>query len=90
MSNHLHSNHLVPFKKRRDVYHLPGGAADREERLTSQVDHDLSAEEQGFIRHYLGYADTLLRNAPREDSSPNENIIAIPGPEQEDPGDKAA
>lgn len=90
MREPLHSNNLVPFKKHRDGYHLPGGAGDEEEHLIEQVDHDLSAEEQSFVRHYLAYADTFLRNAPRESSSQNETVTASSGPEQEDSGGKAA
>lgn len=42
-----------------------------------RVDPDLSPEEQSYIRHYLGYADALIRGAeenalsePREADSP--------------------
>ena len=58
MRGPLHSNSLVPFKKRREAYHLPGGqdGACALERL----DPGLSAEEQSYVRRYLSYADALL------------------------------
>ena len=37
-----------------------------------RVDSDLSTEEQGYIRHYLGYADALIRSA--EETAP----LALP------------
>jgi hypothetical protein len=89
MTDPLHSQNLVPFKKNGTGYRLPGGARDEEEHLTGQVDPDLSPEEQGFVRHYLAYADTLLRNAPQEDSSQSK-VTAMPDPEQDDSDGKAA
>ena len=83
MIDPLHSQNLVPFKKDGTGYRLPGGARDEEEHLTGQVDPDLSPEEQGFVRHYLAYADTLLRNASKEDSSQNKNVTEMPDPEQD-------
>jgi hypothetical protein len=74
----LHSWNLVPFKKRRDVYDIPCVARGEDQRLIDQVDPDLSPEEQSFIRHYLGYADTLLRSAPVE---------VFAQPEEASPGD---
>jgi len=57
----LKSRNLVPFKKRNGRYNIPGMASEHEV-LVDRVDSDLSPEEQGFIRHYLGYADTLLQS----------------------------
>ena len=90
MKEPLHSNNLVPFKKRHDHYHLPGGAGDDEELLIDQVDPDLNPEEQGFVRHYLGYADLFLQNVPEEISSRNGDAPATPEPDPEDPANKAA
>lgn len=36
-----------------------------------RVDPDLSQEEQSYVRHYLGYADALIRSA-------EENALAEP------------
>src|SRR5215467_11878333 len=58
----LKSRNLVPFKKGPGRYKIPGVASEQEV-LMDGVDTDLSPEEQGFIRHYLGYADTLLQSA---------------------------
>ena len=66
MTDPLRSKNLVPFKKRRGAYHIFGTTAEDEELSLDQVDQDLDREEQRFIRHYLGYADTLLKNAPVE------------------------
>lgn len=65
MTDQIHSQNLVPFKKRRGPYHIPGMTGENEER-TLEVDPDLNAEEQRYIRHYLGYADSLLKHAPAE------------------------
>ena len=56
----LKSRNLVPFRKRPGKYKIPGLASEQE-ALIDRVDADLSPEEEGFIRHYLGYADTLLQ-----------------------------
>jgi hypothetical protein len=58
----LKSRNLVPFKKRHGRYKIPGMAPEHQVSL-DRVDSDLSPEEQGYIRHYLGYADALLRSA---------------------------
>src|SRR5580698_3598157 len=63
MTDPLHSQNLVPFKKRRGPYHIPGMTGENEEHALD-VDHDLSREEERYIRHYLGYADALLKCAP--------------------------
>lgn len=41
---------------------MPGMAPEETEAITDAVDPELRADEQSFVRHYLGYADTLLRN----------------------------
>ena len=51
----------MPFKKRHGKYRIPGLAPEHEV-MVERVDPDLSPEEQGFIRHYLGYADAFLRS----------------------------
>jgi hypothetical protein len=63
----LRSRNLVPFKKRPGKYNIPGMATENPISM-DRVDKDLSPEEQGYIRHYLGYADALLRSA--EDNVP--------------------
>jgi len=55
----------VPFKKRSEAYHLPEGGYDREASALERIDPGLSAEEQGYVRRYLAYADSFLENAPR-------------------------
>jgi hypothetical protein len=56
----LRSKNLVPFKKRRGRYKIPGMTAENE-ALMDRVDPDLNQEEQSYVRHYLGYADTFIR-----------------------------
>jgi hypothetical protein len=73
MTDQLRSKNLVPFKKRGGPYHIFGPTAEDEELSLDQVDHDLSIEEQRFIRHYLGYADALLKHAPAEAPEPIKN-----------------
>jgi hypothetical protein len=70
MTDPLRSKNLVPFKKRRGPYHIFGTTGEDEEISLDQVDHDLSREEQRFIRHYLGYADALLKHAPTKVPEP--------------------
>ena len=57
----LRSRNLVPFKKRHGRYKIPGLASEHEVLMDS-VDEDLSPEEQGYVRHYLAYADAFLRS----------------------------
>jgi len=71
----LKSRNLVPFKKRNGKYNLPGMASEHED-VMARVDTDLSPEEQGFIRHYLGYADAFLRSV--------EYMATEPEPREED------
>ncbi len=58
----LRSKNLVPFKKRNGRYKIPGMTSENEV-LMDRVDPDLSQEEQSYVRHYLGYADALIRKA---------------------------
>lgn len=98
MVDHLNSNKLVPFKRRRNGYHLPGLQKEAEEQVIDEVDPELRPEEQGFVRHFLSYADVLLNNAvaaPPDDQELSEtpstgtespsNVTEMPKPD-----DKAA
>jgi len=67
----LRSKNLVPFKKRPGRYNIPGMTTENQV-LMDRVDPDLSAEEQSYVRHYLGYADALIRSA-------EENASVEPG-----------
>ena len=64
----LRSKNLVPFKKRHGRYKIPGMTTENEV-LMDRVDADLNAEEQSYVRHYLGYADALIRGAEENASS---------------------
>jgi hypothetical protein len=81
---HLDSKNLVPFKKRRNGYHLPGLQKEAEEQVIDEVDPELRPEEQGYVRHYLAYADVMLKNPDQseavEDDQPpvQDNITEIP------------
>ncbi|MGZ4860609.1 MAG: hypothetical protein ACXV8M_13690, partial [Candidatus Angelobacter sp.] len=72
----LKSKNLVPFRKRQGKYNIPGMTSENQPSM-DRVDSDLSREEQGYIQHYLGYADALLRSA-------EENVPPAP-PEGEFP-----
>ena len=69
----MHSKNLVPFKERRGPYSIPGMTGEDKDHSMDQVDHDLSPEEQRFIRHYVGYADILLKSVPDPDLGPLED-----------------
>lgn len=58
----LKSKNLIPFKKRHGRYKIPGTTSENRVSM-DRVDSDLSPEEQGYVRHYLGYADALIRSA---------------------------
>src|SRR6476659_7501790 len=103
MTDQLNSKNLVPFKKRRGAYSIPGMTGENEEHLIDQVDHDLSSEERRFIRHYVSYADTLLKSvadaepvleksasAMPEDSSSTEITNQKNEPDQKGATDEAA
>jgi hypothetical protein len=62
MTDQLNSKNLVPFKKRRGAYSIPGMSPVDEKRPVPEVDQSLTHEEQSYIRHYLNYADMLLQN----------------------------
>src|SRR5512140_2592743 len=57
----LRSKNLVPFRKRHGRYNIPGMTSENQ-ILMDRVDPDLSPEEQSYVRHYLGYADALMRS----------------------------
>ena len=65
--DHLEGKNLVPFKRRRNGYHLPILSKEAEKQLIDEVDPELRPEEQGYVRHYLAYADVMLKNAEEEE-----------------------
>jgi hypothetical protein len=67
----LNSKNLVPFRKRRGRYKIPGMAVENQVSM-DRVDPDLSQEEQTYVRHFLGYADAFIRAA-------EDNAFAEPG-----------
>jgi|SRR6185312_7796476 len=74
MTDHLDSKNLVPFsKRRRSTFQLPAIRKDRDEEMLEQVDPDLRPEDEGLIRRYLHYADTLLG------SPETPNLTLVPG-----------
>lgn len=73
MSDHLESKNLVPFSKRHNGFQLPGVRKDRHEELLELIDPDLTEEDEGVIRRYLHYADTLLGEPE------NGNLTLVPG-----------
>ncbi|HEY2499685.1 MAG TPA: hypothetical protein VGK24_21710 [Candidatus Angelobacter sp.] len=78
----LHSRNLVPFKKRRGAYRIPGLTRENEPPI-GQVEQDLTPEEQRFVRHYLSYADQFLRSVPEEEyTRPAEEINETIQPEK--------
>lgn len=72
MVEHLDSTKLVPFKKRGDGYHLPGLTKEHDEQVIDEVDPELRPEEQGYVRHYLAYADIFLKNVESEPAEEEE------------------
>ncbi len=66
MADHLDSKNLVPFKRKSNGYHLPFLGKEQEQEIIDQVDPDLRPEEQRYVRHFLAYADTFLKNAKEE------------------------
>jgi len=73
----LKSKNLVPFRKRHGRYKIPGMTSENEV-LMDRVDTDLSPEEQSYVRHYLGYADALIRMT-------EESALTEPTPESAPP-----
>ena len=78
MTDHLDSSKLVPFRKRGNGYHLPGLTKEHEEQIIDEVDPELRPEEQGYVRHYLGYADIFLQRAETEPETETEEHPAAP------------
>ncbi|MGB9120126.1 MAG: hypothetical protein WCE73_05890 [Candidatus Angelobacter sp.] len=70
----LRSKNLVPFKKRHGRYNIPGMTSENQV-LMDRVDPDLSPEEQSYVRHYLGYADALMRGV-EENALPTSEVAA--------------
>src|SRR4029077_83864 len=67
MADHLESKNFEPFKKRHhNGYHLPNLAKEQAEEIINDVDPELRPEEQGYVRHYLSYADIMLKRAEDE------------------------
>lgn len=64
MADHLDSKNLIPFARRRNGFQLPAVRKDRDEQMLEEVDPDLTPEDEGVIRRYLHYADTLLGSSP--------------------------
>lgn len=73
----LRSKNLVPFKKRNGRYKIPGMTSENEV-LMDRVDPDLSPEEQSYVRHYLGYADALMRSV-EENPLPERSEVSASG-----------
>jgi hypothetical protein len=88
----LRSKNLVPFKKRVGRYKIPGMTSE-DEILMDQVDPDLSPEEQSYVRHYLGYADALIRSAQENalpDRLPESPRSSNEGQQHQPPADQPA
>lgn len=64
MADHLDSKNLIPFARRGNGFQLPAVRKDRDEQMLEEVDPDLTPEDEGVIRRYLHYADTLLGSSP--------------------------
>jgi hypothetical protein len=84
MADHLDSKNLIPFSRRHNGFQLPGAKRDRDDEMLEQIDPDLSAEDEGVIRRYLHYADTLLGGPETEgltlvpDGGPAKRLAAVP------------
>jgi hypothetical protein len=88
----LKSKNLVPFRKRHGRYKIPGMTSEHEV-LIDRVDADLSSEEQTYVRHYLGYADALIRGAEKPtspDLSEADSPESLPLTEEDLPNKPAA
>lgn len=79
----LNSKNLVPFRKRRGRYKIPGMAPENTVSM-ERVDPDLTQEEQSYVRHFLGYADAFIRaaeeNAFVEPAAADSQENAAPAP----------
>jgi hypothetical protein len=91
----LKSRNLVPFKRRQGKYNIPGMTTENQGSM-DRVDTDLSPEEQSYVRHYLGYADALIRSAEENDSpkakevsSPESALSTGERMEQQPPAEKS-
>jgi hypothetical protein len=72
MADHLESKHFEPFKKRHhNGYHLPNMAREQEEQIIDDVDPELRPEEQGYVRHFLAYADIMLKHTEAPPEQPD-------------------
>jgi hypothetical protein len=96
MADHLESKNFEPFKKRgRNGYHLPNLGKEQDEQVINDVDPELRPEEQGYVRHYLGYADIMLKHAEEEppeqpDASHDAGKVTEMPRKESDTNDKAA
>jgi hypothetical protein len=94
MADHLDSKNLVPFSRRNNGFQLPGAKKDRDDEMLEQIDPDLSAEDEGVIRRYLHYADTLLGGPEKDgltlvpDGGPAKRLAAVPEKPKAEPPDK--
>ncbi len=86
MVDRLHSKNLLPFRKKRNGFRLPGAATEEEEQMVEEVDPKLRPDEQGFVRHYLGYADVLL-NSPAPPERSNLGLILTDKAIEQEPRD---
>lgn len=84
---------------------MPGLAKEEEEQVIDEVDPELRPEEQGYVRHFLAYADVLLRNPIEDDellggdgntpdsaiaTADRDNVTEMPHPNGTGPKDHAA
>jgi hypothetical protein len=90
MTEHLDSTNLVPFRKRRhNGYHLPGMKKE-DDGLIDAVDPELSKEDQMYVRHYLSYADILLKSAGKIEGGLSEPIETVTDCEKVDETPRSA
>ena len=60
---HLKTKNLLPFRDGRNGFRMARiTQVVEEESPECQLDPDLTQEEEAYVRHYLKYADTLLRS----------------------------
>jgi len=91
--DHLDSKNLVPCKRRRNGYHLPALKKEEEAQVIDEVDPELRPEEQGYVRHYLNYADVMLKNSEEEQPAAPEQAREEPAAandEEASPGNPKA
>jgi len=63
MPGHLKTKNLIPFRQGRNGFRIARINNEEEENLVSKLDPELTPEEQAYIRHYLNYADALLKDS---------------------------